>query len=527
MKKSLRSLILLFASSLSLASCGGDGGPGGGDYSANPEKGTIEISVAKLGYGTDWLKALCNAYNQKTGVGFKITELVGQAGIEAIQTEMESLASSTDLFITRPKNYFKMVYSGAVKAQGKTYPCALADLSDVYTTPLEGENGATILSKMDKQYSNYFNIDGKYYGLPWGNDIMGVVRNLNVWNKLGLADKDVPNTTDELFALCDKVKEKGVAPFIYSLSDEYYSTIVPIWFAQYEGSASMANWYNGRDPSGQETYNIYSYDGMVKSLEVLQTLLDSKKGYQHESSKTLPFTSMQGYFLRDQALFCVNGSWLETEMGSNYKDSNIDYIKTPIVSALSEKMSYYNPDDKAGNDKKLSALIDYIDGRKDTLPEGTTVEDAEIVRDTRVSASYIRGGHDHNMLVPAYSDQIDNVKDFLRFMYSDEGLNIYHKVMDGGTLPATPTNGYQNEGVSISQFRNNINEIMNEGYLCNYGAGIKAKVFCLGGVNRYYVNGTGNMVHEILEGKTPDKIIATNQAYIKQNWNSIRSQYVK
>ena len=68
---------------------------------------------------------------------------------------------------------------------------------------------------------------------------------------------------------------------------------------------------------------------------------------------------------------------------------------------------------------------------------------------------------------------------------------------------------------------------MGEGHVCHYGSGIKAKVFCLGGVNRYYVNGTGNMVHEILEGKTPEKIIATNQAYIKQNGNSIRSQYVK
>ncbi len=524
-KRRLCSLALLFAGTITLASCGGGKG---GDISAQDGKGTIEISVTKLGYGTDWLKALCKAYNEKTGVGFKINEVVGQAGIESIQTEMESLASSTDLFITRPKNYFKMVYSGAIKVGGKTYDCALADLTDVFTTPLEGENGATVLSKMHKAYSDYLNIDGKYYGLPWGGgDIMAIVRNLNVWNKLGFKDEDVPNTTDEMFALCDKTKEKGTAPFIYSFLNEYYSTIVPIWFAQYEGSASMANWYNGRDPAGQETYNIYSYDGMVKSLEILQTLLDSKKGYQHDASKTLPFTSMQGYFLQDQALFCVNGSWLETEMGSNFKDSNVDYIKTPIVSALSEKLSYYKENDQKGNDKKLSALIDYVDGRVTTLPEGTTEDDAAIVRDARVSASYIRGGQDHNMLVPSYSDQIENTKDFLRYIFSDEGLNLYYKTMDGSTLPAVPTNGYNNEGVSISSFRKNILDITEEGHFCNYAFGFKAKVFCLGGVNRYYVNGVGNMVNEIVNGNTPAKIIAANQAYIKRNWNSIRSQYVK
>ena len=91
MKKSLRSLILFFAGAISLTGCVKGGNKGGG-LSAEEGKGTIEIVVAKLGNGTDWLKALCDAYNKKTGVGFKIHELVGQAGIEAIQTEMESLA---------------------------------------------------------------------------------------------------------------------------------------------------------------------------------------------------------------------------------------------------------------------------------------------------------------------------------------------------------------------------------------------------------------------------------------------------
>ena len=33
-------------------------------------------------------------------------------------------------------------------------------------------------------FEAYYNVDGKYYGLPWANGIMGIVRNKNVWDKL-------------------------------------------------------------------------------------------------------------------------------------------------------------------------------------------------------------------------------------------------------------------------------------------------------------------------------------------------------
>ena len=41
-------------------------------------------------------------------------------------------------------------------------------------------------------------------------------------------------------------------------------------------------------------------------------------------------------------------------------------------------------------------------------------------------------------------------------MYSDAGLNIYYKTLNGATIPVKPTNGYTSE-VTPSKFRQTIN----------------------------------------------------------------------
>ncbi len=501
------------------------------------EASDLKITVSKLGFGTEWLKAIVKAYEEKTGVHIEIEEVVGGAGIDAIYAEQESNASNTDIFITRHRHYFETIYEGKITAGGQTYDCQYADLTDVYNDTTYGKS---ILEKMKPQYESFLNTDGKYYGLPWAEGCMGIIRNKDVWDKLGLSDGDVPLTTNELFALCDTIKTKqvdgkNVAPFIYSYENEYYTSFVPVWFAQYEGVKGTENFLNGLDPMGQQSHNLYAYDGMEKSLEVLQTLISQANGYQHEASADLAFSQMQAYFLSDQAVFSVNGNWLETEMGANYAGKNIDYIKTPVISALSERLSYYkdNKNDTAGNDEKLAALVEFVDahpqkGDNEGVPAGTTAEDAEIVREARQSASYVLESIDHIVTIPAYCKNMDAAKDFLKFMYSDEGLQLYYKSTAGQTLPMVPEGGYDNTGVTLSPFRKSINQVLEEGYLVNWYDYMPTKLFSLGGVGAYYNNGSQTTVmKELYQGKTPAEIITTNIQHLESNWTNILGRFQK
>lgn len=476
-------------------------------------KGTLKVTVAKLGYGDKWILDMAEAYKEKTGISIEVVSKVGEAGLSAISTEMDSRKSDTDIFFTKSDEYHKTVYSGAVAIEGKTYDCEFADLTDVWMSKANDKDEKTIQERMNQSFEDYYNVDGKYYALPWASTIMGIVRNKNVWDKLSLKDADVPRTTDEMFALCDKVKAKGTAPFIYSLESEYYTSFLPIWFVQYEGSTNMENFYNGLDPLGEKTHNLYTYDGQERALEVLQKLVLDENGYQHETSLSASFTDMQSVFLVDQALFCVNGSWLETEMGENYAGANIDYIKTPVISSIIERL------DSVNDDATLSAVIKYVDGEAENAPAGVTEEDIEIIREARGYA-YEIGGMSHVALVPAYSDKIDMAKEFLKFMYSDEGMNVYYNSTMGAQLPAECGAGYD-DSIKISGFRACINQIMEEQQSSSYERTLKTKIFSIGGVNRFWMNGLGSPVRSLRDGDSPGKICADNNEYLQKHWSNM------
>ena len=67
-------------------------------------------------------------------------------------------------------------------------------MTDIWQSAYEGENGATMESKIDDAYDEYLNVNGKYYGVPWADGFMGIVRNKNVWDTLGLTEEDRGHT---------------------------------------------------------------------------------------------------------------------------------------------------------------------------------------------------------------------------------------------------------------------------------------------------------------------------------------------
>ncbi len=541
MKKSIRVATLAMAAVMGVGATGMLGACGGGAGKVDPN--AVNIKAVNLGFGVEWLYQLTAAYtaaNPETT--FNITPLAGQDGVEAIQGEMESLSGTTDIFFTRPSDFHAVCYQGEVVTKAGKFDCAYADLTDVWQSAYEGENGATMESKIDGAYAEYLNVNGKYYGVPWADGFMGIVRNKNVWDTLGLTEDDVPLTTNEWLELCDEIKvlakdaknagktQFEIAPILYSKGEEYYTSVFSIWLAQYEGKASMANLEKGLDPIGEFSDKLYNYKGQTVALEFIADLLTKENGqykYHHKDCDSLDFTTMQSYFLLDQAAFCVNGSWLEIEMNKNgaAKQHNIDYIKAPVISALVNKLSFAN---EAGltaeaKDDRLAELVAFVDahstvGDNDGAPSYATEADVEKVREAR-QVSYTRSSADHTAIVPAYATHLEQAKAFLKYMYSDAGLNIYYKAQKGNALPATPTGDY--ESVELSTFTKSINTVREESLYTHYGFYGKAKVYSLGGVNLHYYNGSTNAVHRIVEGDSVASIIADNQKDIRTRWTSI------
>ena len=499
---------------------------GGGFTPTKPplENGYLHISAVKLGYGVEWLEAMAEAFEEEKQIAVDISTVVGSAGLTALDNELESLASTTDLFFNKRGWFAEDVYRGSITVGGKSYDCLYADVSDVWNAVVDEGSELTIKDKMDPLYVDAFNIEGKYYSLPWAGGVYGIVRNIDAWNTLGFTENDVPLTTDELFELCDKIIEKDtdIAPFIYALQEEYYTSWIPIFFGQYEGVANVKQFMEGKDPLGKVSQNVYAYDGQVEAVKIMEELIGTE-GYQHNSSTAIDFTSMQGHFLSGKvAVFCINGSWLENEMKSTNPSANIDVIKTPVISSLVNKLSFGKTLSEDAADDKLAECIQYVDavdaGEKPSMPSGVTTEDIQKVTEARHYA-YMAGGIDHQAYIPAYAENIDQAKEFLKFMYSDKGMQIYYETVGGATLPASPIKDYDSTGMELSVFRKSVNAAAEEGFL--FDREPKARYYVLAQVSTYFTNGI-SPVDAIREGKTAQDIIDKNNAEVAKKWPSIQ-----
>lgn len=513
--------VVTFTSMVGLSACGGK---------KNNSTDTLYIEAAQLGYGLDWLDAIASAWAKESGYKYKITRKIGKEGTSAITTEIESLASSNDIFIYRGSDLAKKVYQGGVTVKGQKYDNVYLDLTDLVNAELNGEGGATIASKLNSSYKNTYEIGGKYYGLPWMEGIMGIIRNVDVWNGLGLTDADVPVTTDQLFALCEKIKSLAagsekyteVAPFMYCAEDEYYSSFMFSWFMQYEGSENVEKYLAGKDPNGNISKDLFSYDGQREMFNVVEKLVFNKNGFQHKKSQSLNFTSMQGQFLKGQAVFCVNGAWVELEQGSSFPNVKIDYIKTPIISALSQKLSYYDADDAEGNDEKLAAIVKYVNGQTTEKPSFATDSDIETVRDAAKYQFASQGGV-HILSASSYSPRIELIKSFITYMYSDKGLKEYYKATDGATLPLSLSKNASYDDIKLSTFQKSVQTIdRNTVFLFNPSS----KMFAIGGVDFKMFNGNASdYIKKLYDGSlTAATVVTANKSYMESNWTQISSK---
>ena len=435
--------------------------------SEEDKKNSLIIEAHAAGYGEDWIAFMAQEFEQKTGTKVIVEYQVGVQGISNIDANIKSLTSDTDIFFTGGAS-FSEIYRGAIKANGQTYDCLYADLTDLYSSTIEGE-GVTVAEKMTESSRKELLINDKYYHFPYVSGMQGFIINKSVWDD----SWTIPRTTDELFELCDVIKASK-APFIYSLSDEYWTSMLAVFVSQYEGVENMEKFWQGYGPDGKRySNNMIAHDGVLKALEFFHDLLVEENGYMHPNSKDTGFTDMQSMFLQGEAVFNCNGDWLENEMKSNYKNAKIEMIKLPVLSAVADKCSF---SENPNRENILRNLIDYVDGVSATKPAEASDDDVAYIREAR---SFERAGSANCAIVPSYSNQIETAKEFLKFIASNRGLEIFRDATNG-CRPPFDYSGVPE--VEESSFRQSVNSIIARA--TNYGGSQKKdKIFSIGEIN--------------------------------------------
>ena len=447
-KKAMAFLALASVLSTTVA---GFAGCGGGKVA--DDANTLQIFISDFGYGTEWLDDMIVQFKNQDWVKAKYPEL----NIPTPKSNSDRTFPAEKMITDGKTNTFDLLFScdsanayyDRVDASGKGF---FEDLTGVYNTTIPGES-VTVAQKMDDRIlANYThttkNNTQTYYAVPWVNGYMGLLYNQTlVTNKLG-ASYEIPKTTIQLEKMASDLKATGTTPFLSSSKSGYWNQVSYTWWVQYEGLDSYENYWLGVDEYDETTSANFAQLGRLRSLETLENLIHTSKGYNHAEINELEFTAAQSKFILGEAVMMPNGDWFENEMRANYEEDknhyDIRFMKMPVISAIVENMDLYTSDveyskllesDKADYDAKLSAIIAVVDANgtyadAQSAVAGLTEADFNKVSEAR---KVVYGVENHEAYIPSYATAKEAAKDFLVFMASDVACNSFMKSTSGAS----------------------------------------------------------------------------------------------
>lgn len=501
---------------------------------ANDEK-TIEIRFYSAGYGSEWLHRYIENFEAATDYDVEYREI---GGSDSVLMDIRSGSSTVDLYMCG-EVWNRYIDLGSKAVAGYDY--CLEPLDDVYNYTPAGES-QSIGDKMWKEYKDYYTYEvkenGEYvkhqYAMPWISGLTGLFYNKTVFTEAGLTGE--PRTTDELLEYCKVIGEKTDSdPLIYSQSG-YMQYLFYTWWTQYETLQGRENFYNGVVSSNSfadavGSLKIFEQDGIYSSLYAMQELLDPAKGFTNELVASYDYMTAQARFIKGDAAIIPNGDWIENEMkmAGSKVDTEIMPMTNPINSAISDKLSYWAENtnymtaiengmsaDKIDQyDAKLRALVDYVDGVTTEKPAWATETDVSIISEARKIIYTI--GPAVSSVIPVYANAKAGAKEFLKYMGSQEAIDIFQQTTNGSILPynydATKVAGYND----LSNFAKKKIEMSFNATWTTF-AGNKPLVY-LGGIDAVRYTST----FEILLGSRDNSVRKTAKDLVEQTktyWSS-------
>lgn len=164
--------------------------------------------------------------------------------------------------------------------------------------------------------------DGKTWMLPYYYMIYGWWYDPGVFAKNGWTP---PQTWNELLALCDKIKAKGIAPITFQGQYPYYmieGMLLP-WAVSIGGIEAV-------DAAQNLEPGAWNSPAMVRAAEMICELRD--RGYFQDGATGMSHTESQTQFLNGKAAMLPCGSWLSSEMKDVMPpDAKIEFMMCPRV----------------------------------------------------------------------------------------------------------------------------------------------------------------------------------------------------
>lgn len=314
-----------------LVSCGGEN---------SRAENELRICVYDGGYGTEWLSQIASDYEEKTGI--KVVADVDSTILDRIEDQLEH-TSDYDIYMSHDINWQNYAARGL-----------LANLDDLFSSKVEGFENTTFEDRVIDGAVEYSKTAGKdrvehFYKVCYTQGAGGFVYNIDMFKKYSW---EVPNTYDELVALCKKINDSQIIiegtrntikPIAWSGADRqyYWDYIVFEWWAQLAGEEKIETF---KKFESAEVYNPDSnYKEFIQAYEMWYNLIALNPNYSTSDSYSQKLISAQSQFANGEVAMIPYAQWAKKEIKNAIGkdlDFNIAMMQTPKAVANAQDYNY-------------------------------------------------------------------------------------------------------------------------------------------------------------------------------------------
>lgn len=471
MKNMRRILAFVFAVCIMVgcfSGCGGDAA-----QTVEDSKDEIKISYWNSGLGTGWLDAMIQAFEAEHPE-YKVTYTASADAASVVAPLGLAEVDANDIYM-------------GIRQTDTTHMEPLDDLLEV---TVEGET-KKLGEKFDARYlALEKDADGHYYGLTYSGGVIGIIYNKEMFQAAGI-DK-LPRTTDELAVVCDTIYSNSQVALLHFQPAGYWEYLTEVWMSQYDGMDHYLNSvYACVDAAGNSPSKevFTAKDGRYQTLLAYEKFITPE--YVLSGSNSMDYISAQTMFINGSAAMMVSGSWIQNEMAGVGKMDNFEMMKMPVISTITDRLQ--TVDGEAALRKLIDAIDSVADGSKtaqDYAAEGgydiggtvVSQEDWDAVYQARYSIAVNYSAQP--CVIPIYSNNKAGAKEFLKFMYSDQGIKIYQDTVHFA-LPISLSEG-QTDTSAWSSFEQGQFNLMQSAvnYVSSYN-GSKHRIYSDGGATPF------------------------------------------
>ncbi len=486
MKKANKILTLAMCAAMVLTAtaCGGK---------SVPIEGGTEVEIQLYnpgGYGREfldkWGEEFAKTYKEQ-GYTIKVTKAEKDLNVEyEIQTPKKT---TTDIYFAGNFDIAGAI-DNSLTVLRDANKVLLEDLTEsFYNSYAIGKDGVEesvkIKDKMNTevfQYTQYYGMNerwyDKYFYIPWANSVTGFSVNKDLLaNTFNL---EIPVTTDEMIEQFEIIRNSGtgIAPQVTAMSNAYgwWEYVDNVWWAQYSGAETWENFYKVIPATGNTKdngYDVYDDDGLEYAHRALFQMLRQENAPATSGGWDAKFAAASE--LNGEAVYFITGDWLANEMKREFptQGAAMTMMKTPIISELGVKLrldgSTSGEADAAKCEEVLRKAVRGIDTAGKTNAEiiaevaadcDVTLTDEQVEALRVARGIYYNLGYNHQCIVPSFSTEKEIALLFLRFMASDDGIQIFRECTQAN-LPFKPTRELD---IEYTELQRSCSEIANGDY---------------------------------------------------------------